>query len=224
MADYTFDFTIFLRYSGLLASGLMVTIALSIGASAIGVVLGIGGALLKRSETAWLRRAADGYVELFRNTPFIVQLFFFYFGLPSLGLRLEAWQCALLAMSINMGAYATEIIRAGLDAVPLGQREAAIALGLQKPILFRFVVLPQAIKIVYPALCGQVIITTLETAVVSKIAVSDLTDAADIIQADTFRSFEVYFFVGAVYLTLTIVVRRGLDWIGRTFVRGFGAA
>jgi polar amino acid transport system permease protein len=219
--NYTFDFTIFLRHAGLLASGLMVTMALAIGATVIGVALGIGGALLKRSDIVWLRRAAEGYVELFRNTPFIVQLFFFYFGLPSLGVRLEAWTCALLAMSINMGAYATEIIRAGLDAVPQGQREAAIALGIQKPIILRFVVLPQAIKIVYPALCSQIIITTLETAVVSKIAVPDLTDAADIIQADTFRSFEVYFFVGAIYLLVTIIVRRCLNWIGRTFVRGF---
>ncbi len=155
--------------------GTAVTLGLTAVASLLGIALGIAGAAAFRSKHIWLRRAIAGYVELIRNTPFIVQMFFLFFGLPSIGLRLSALQAAALAMTINLTAYAIEILRAGLEAVPPGQSEAGRSMGLKPLLIFGFIVLPQALANVYPALVGQITITMLESAVVSQIAVVDLT-------------------------------------------------
>ena len=159
-------------------------------------------------------------MELIRNTPFIVQMFFIFFGLPSMGLRLSALQAAALAMVINLTAYAIEIIRAGLDAVPPGQGEAARSLGLHTFAVFALVVLPQALGNVYPALVGQITITMLESAVVSQIAVVDLTHVADLIQSRNFRSFETYLVVTVIYLILALLLRRLLALAGRSLFAG----
>jgi polar amino acid transport system permease protein len=173
------------------------------------------GAAARRSGLAWCRAAASGYVELIRNTPFIVQLFFVFFGLPSLGLHLNATAAAILAMTINVSAYGTEIVRAGLDAVAPGQREAGRALGLHNLTIFVCIVLPQALRTVFPALVSQMVITMLDSAVVSQIAVRDLTYEADLIQAHTFLSFQTYALVTAIYLGLSILLRRVLGLAGR---------
>ena len=141
-----------------------------------------------------------------RNTPFLVQLFFIFFGLPSLGIRLDPIVAAILAMTLNMAAYTTEIVGAGLDAVPRGQREAALALGLRPRQVFIKIVLPQALKVIFPALTSQIVIMMLESAVVSQIAVRELTYEADMLQARTFRAFETYFVVTMVYLGLSIAL------------------
>ena len=133
-----------------------------------------------------------------------MQLFFIYFGLPAIGIRLDPLTAAILAMTLNMAAYTTEIVGAGLDAVPPGQREAARALGLQPAQVFVKVVLPQALKVIFPALTSQIVIMMLESAVVSQIAVPELTFEADMLQARTFRAFETYFVVTLVYLGLSI--------------------
>ena len=160
-----------------------------------------------------MRSAA--YVELIRNTPFLVQLFFIFFGLPSLGIRLDPIVAAILAMTLNMAAYTTEIVGAGLDAVPRGQREAALALGLRPRQVFVKIVLPQALKVIFPALTSQIVIMMLESAVVSQIAVRELTYEADMLQARTFRAFETYLVVTLVYLGLSIALRRLLVAGGR---------
>jgi polar amino acid transport system permease protein len=144
-----------------------------------------------------------------------VQLFFIFFGLPSLGNRLDPIAAAVLAMTLIIAAYTTEIVGAGLDAVPQGQKEAARALGLHKVQVFLKIVLPQALKVIYPALNSQIIIMMLESAVVSQIAVRELTFEADMLQARTFRPFETYLVVTMVYLGLSIGVRRLLIWFGR---------
>jgi polar amino acid transport system permease protein len=148
------------------------------------------------------------YVEVVRNTPFLVQLFFIFFGLPSLGIRLDPILAAILAMTLNMAAYTTEIVGAGLDAVPKGQSEAAFALGLKPRQVFVKIILPQALKVIFPALTSQVIIMMLESAVVSQIAVRELAHEADLLQARTFRSFETYFVVTLIYLGLSMAMRR----------------
>ena len=147
------------------------------------VALSIGGAVTARWGRRWARFLVLAYVELIRNTPFIVQMFFIFFGLPSLGLRFSALAAAALAMIINLTAYAIELIRAGLDAVPPGQAEAGRSMGLHGLGVFALIVLPQALATVYPALVGQITITMLESAVVSQIAVVDLTHVADLIQS-----------------------------------------
>ena len=201
-----------------LASGVVMTVGLIAVTIVFGGLLSVAGAAARRSRLAWCRAAVSGYVELIRNTPFIVQLFFVFFGLPSLGLHLNATVAAILAMTINVSAYGTEIVRAGLDAVAPGQREAGRALGLRTLIIFVCIVLPQALRAVFPALVSQMVITMLDSAVVSQIAVRDLTYEADLIQAHTFLSFQTYALVTAIYLGLSILLRRVLGLAGRVML------
>jgi polar amino acid transport system permease protein len=198
-----------------LANGVLMTVGLIAVTVVLGGVLSVAGAAARRSRFAFCRAVAAGYVELIRNTPFIVQLFFVFFGLPSLGLRLNAVAAAILAMTINVSAYGTEIVRAGLEAVTPGQREAGQALGLHRLAIFLRIVLPQALRAVFPALVSQMVITMLDSAVVSQIAVRDLTYEADLIQSRTFLTFQTYALATAMYLGLSIVLRRVLGLAGR---------
>ena len=216
---YRLDFGALLQYLSLFLQGTAVTVGLTAVAATIGVALSIGGAAAS-GWRGWARRLVGAYVELIRNTPFIVQMFFVFFGLPSLGIRLSAIGAAVLAMTINLTAYAIEIVRAGIEAVPPGQRESGMALGLRPWLVFGLIVLPQALANVYPALVGQIIITMLESAVVSQIAVVDLTHVADFIQSRNFRAFETYLVVTVIYLLLTLLLRRFLDRVGRRLFAG----
>jgi len=217
---YRLDFGALLQYLSLFLQGTAVTVGLTAVAATLGIALSIGGAAAAGSRLAWARALIGAYVELIRNTPFIVQMFFVFFGLPSLGLRLSAIQAAVLAMTINLTAYAIEIVRAGIEAVPKGQGETGLALGLRPGLVFLLVVLPQALANVYPALVSQIIITMLESAVVSQIAVVDLTHVADFIQSRNFRAFETYLVVTVIYLLLTILLRRLLGRAGRRLFAG----
>ena len=201
-----------------LIDGTLTTIMLIAVTTVLGGLLSVVGAAARRSTVGWYRAAATSYVELIRNTPFIVQLFFVFFGLPTLGVHLNAMVAAILAMTINVSAYGTEILRAGLDAVGPGQREAGRALGLRAPVIFLRIVLPQALRAVFPALASQIVITMLESAVVSQIAVRDLTYEADLIQSRTFLSFQTYAVVTVVYLGLSILLRRALGLSGRVLL------
>src|SRR6185312_16206283 len=202
------DFGALLQYLSLFLQGTAVTVGLTAVAATIGVALSIGGAAAS-GWRGWARRLVGAYVELIRNTPFIVQMFFVFFGLPSLGIRLSAIGAAVLAMTINLTAYAIEIVRAGIEAVPPGQRESGMALGLKPVKVFIYVILPQSLANVYPALVSQIIIIMLESAVVSQIAVMDLTHVADYIQSRTYRAFETYFIIALAYLGMAI----GLRWL-----------
>ncbi|ESX97197.1 amino acid ABC transporter permease [Mesorhizobium sp. LNJC403B00] len=200
---------------GDIARGAATTILLIVVAALVGTLLSILGAAGRRNGPVFVKRAIAVYVEVMRNTPFLVQLFFIFFGLPSLGIRLDPILAAMLAMTLNMAAYTIEIVGAGLDAVPGGQTEAALALGLRPRQVFVKIVLPQALKVIYPALTSQIVIMMLESAVVSQIAVRELTYEADMLQARTFRSFETYFVVTLVYLVLSMALRRLLVTGGR---------
>ncbi len=218
--EYQLDFGALLQYLSYFLEGAAVTLCLTAVASVLGIGIGIAGAAALRSNKWWLQKSVTAYVELIRNTPFIVQMFFIFFGLPSLGLRLSALTAAALAMTINLAAYAIEIIRAGLEGVPAGQTEAAKSMGLRAVLLFRLIELPQAFANVYPALVGQITITMLESAVVSQIAVVDLTHVADFIQSRNFRSFETYLVVTVIYLFLAVVMRRLLVFAGQGLFAG----
>jgi polar amino acid transport system permease protein len=209
------DFGELLPFASVFARGLWLTVQLALVASVLGVALGVLGALARGAAHPIPRLAGGTYVELCRNTPFLVQLFFIFFGLPSIGVRLDPIIAAILAMTLNMAAYTTEIVGAGLDAVPRGQREAALALGLRPRQVFIKIVLPQALKVIFPALTSQIVIMMLESAVVSQIAVRELTYEADMLQARTFRAFETYLVVTMVYLGLSIGLRRLLVAGGR---------
>jgi polar amino acid transport system permease protein len=147
-------------------------------------------------------------------------MFFIFFGLPSLGLKLTAITAAIIAVTVNLTAYCIEIMRAGIEAVPPGQREAGLALGLHPIWVFLSVILPQAIANVYPALVSQIVLTMLESAVVSQIAVMDLTHVADLIQSRNYRTFEAYFVVAVIYLILAVCLRRLLAKMGQRLLAG----
>ncbi len=220
---YGLDFGWLVEGAAEIARGAAMTLLLIVVTTLIGTVLSIFGAAGRRSGHRWLRDAIAAYVEVVRNTPFLVQLFFIFFGLPTLGVRLDPIIAAILAMTLNMAAYTTEIVGAGLDAVPRGQREAALALGLSPRQAFIKIVLPQAMMVIYPALTSQIVIMMLELAVVSQIAVRELTYEADMLQARTFRAFETYLVVTLVYLCLSLAVRRALVAGGRR-VLGVGVS
>ncbi|MER9705026.1 amino acid ABC transporter permease [Mesorhizobium sp. M0204] len=212
---YSLDFGWLAGATGAIARGAATTILLIAVTTLAGTLLSILGAAGRRNGPLLLKRAIGWYVEVIRNTPFLVQLFFIFFGLPSIGVRLDPVLAALLALTLNMAAYTIEIVGAGLDAVPPGQTEAALALGLRPRQVFIKIVLPQALKVIYPALTSQIVIMMLESAVVSQIAVRELTYEADMLQARTFRAFETYFVVTMVYLALSIGLRRLLVGGGR---------
>jgi len=217
---YAFDFSGFVFYADMLARGVAVTLGLTAVSTVLGGLVGIAGAGVGVAGPRWARTLVAAYVELIRNTPFVVQLFFVFFGLPGLGIHIDEVQAAILAMTVNLGAYAIEIVRAGIDSIPRGQVQAAHALGLHGRQVFRYVVLPQAIANVYPALLSQVLIVMLGSAVVSQISVPDLTYAANFIQSRNFRSFESYLIVTATYLLLSFVLRLLLNRLGRGLFAG----
>jgi polar amino acid transport system permease protein len=220
--DYTFQFgEVFADFPELL-SGAALTLSLSLAAMAIGLLVGTLGALALDSGGRVLRAVVRIYVEAIRNTPFLVQLFLVFFGLPKLGIGLDGNQAALLAMSLNLGAYATEIIRAGVDSVGHGQIEAARALGLKPLQIFRRIVLFQALRNVYPPLCSQFILIMLASAIVSAVAAEELSGVANNIQSRTFRSFEIYIVVTGMYLAMTLSVQALLAVIGRLAFAGRG--
>ncbi|MBA6098966.1 amino acid ABC transporter permease [Pseudomonas juntendi] len=217
---YQFDFAPVLAQGDLLLKGALFTLQLTAVGTLFGVALGVIGAVAR----AWRLKPFDVlfgvYVELIRNTPFIVQLFFIFFGLPALGVRLTEWQAAVLAMVINLGAYSTEIIRAGIQAIPKGQLEAAAALAMSRAEAFRHVVLQPALAKVWPALSSQIVIVMLGSAVCSQIATEELSFAANFIQSRNFRAFETYLLTTGLYLIMAIAVRQLLLWFGQRFLMG----
>ncbi|WP_295849632.1 amino acid ABC transporter permease [uncultured Xylophilus sp.] len=214
------DFPAVLAQWPLLLHGLAWTIGLTAVATAIGLALGIAFAWARSAGPAWLRWAVGAYVELIRNTPFIVQLFFVFFGLPAAGVRLSPEAASVIAMVVNLSAYATEIVRAGIDATPRGQIEAAQSLALGRLQIFTRVVLPPALAKVWPAMVSQIIIVMLGSAVCGQISTPELSYAANLIQSRNFRAFESFIVATALYLVLAIALRRLLQWAGPRFVFG----
>lgn len=214
------DFSAVLDQWPLLASGVAVTLALTAVSATVGVVLGVACAWARLHGAAWLKAVVGTYVELIRNTPFIVQLFFLFFGLPGLGIRLSPMTASVLAMVVNLGAYAAEIVRAGVAATPRGQIEAAQSLALSELQVFTRVVLPPSLKRVWPALVSQIIIVMLGSAVCGQISTPDLSYAANLIQSRNFRAFEAFIVATLIYLALSIALRRLLNWAGPRFVFG----
>lgn len=180
------------------------TIQLSFTAMILGLLVAILCAWGKTAGPAWLRWFINVYIEVIRNTPFLIQLFFFFFALPAIGIRWSPYMAALIAMVFNLGAYATEIVRAGIESIPKGQIEAGHALNLSRVEIFRFVVLKPALRAIYPALTSQFILLMLASSVVSVISADDLTSVAANLQSETFRSFEIYIVITGIYLALTL--------------------
>jgi polar amino acid transport system permease protein len=212
---YTFHFAMTADDWAFLLSGALRTALYSIAGMAVGLAIGIGGAMARNSRHSTLRAVSGAYVEFVRNTPLLVQIFLIFFGLPSIGIRLSADVAAIVALTFNFGAYATEIVRAGIEAVPRGEIEAGQSLGLNAFELLRHVILLPALERVYPALISQFTLLMLGSSIVSAIGANELTSAANAIQSRTFRSFEVYALATCFYLGLTFAFRSGFWALAR---------
>lgn len=215
-----FDFAAVLAEWPLLLRGVGWTLALTAVATLAGAVLGTACAWARSQGPAMLAAPAAAYVELVRNTPFIVQLFFVFFGLPSAGIKLSPEAASFIAMTLNLGAYATEIIRAGIEATPRGQVEAAQSLAMDRWQIFSRVVLPPALKKVWPALVSQIVIVMLGSAVCGQISTPELSYAANLIQSRNFRAFESFIVATVVYLVLAVALRWLLNRLGPRLIFG----
>ncbi len=193
-----------------LLQGALLTLEVSVLAIVIASLLGVVGAVMRLSKTPLLSAIGGAYVEIFRNTPLLVQIFFMFFGLARVGIRLSAFHAGLLALSLYTGAYNTEVFRAGLEAVPRGLHEAATALGLKPWQRFRFVVLPVAVRISLPALGNNFIALVKNSSLVSTIGIVELTFLARDLEAWTFRSFEIYALATIIYLVMVLFLSAGL--------------
>jgi polar amino acid transport system permease protein len=215
---HSLDFSVVYENAPALLWGCLGTLGLAFAGMALALVIGVLGVLARASRIAPLRLATIAFIEVIRNTPFLVQIFFIFFVLPYAGLRLNPTVTAVIALGINGGAYAIEIIRGGVQAIPRGQVEAGLALGLHRLQVFRLVVLKPALRAIYPALTSQFILLTLTTSICTSVAAYELTSVAQRIESDTFRSFEVYFSITFLYLAMSWLLMTGFAAIaGRAF-------
>ena len=204
---YELQFAPVLKFWPEIAQGALNTLVLSAESIALGVAIGLAAAVGRTDGPRWLGHLVGLYVELFRNTPLLVQLFLVFFGLPLIGLAFTADTAAFLAISLNLGAYSTEIFRAGLQAIPKTQIEAGLALGMSRLQVIRYVVVVPALRVVYPALTGQLTLTLLGTSIASAISAKELTAAGSVVESFTFRSFETYSVIAAIYIAMTFAFR-----------------
>lgn len=205
--NHVLDFADVISAWRMFLDGLLMTLMLSSAAFTGGLVVGIIGAAGCVYGSDWLKRCIIIYVEVVRNTPLLVQLFLIFFGLPQLGIRFDGVTAAIITFIINLGAYLTEIMRAGFESVPEENIEAGASLGLSGVEIFRHIVLFPALKNMVPALASQFIFFILATAIVSQIAVPDLFYVGSLISSRTFRDFEVYILVAGLYLALSLMLR-----------------
>jgi polar amino acid transport system permease protein len=201
------------RWPSFLA-GAALTLELAAFATVLGALLGTLAAVGRGTHSALISGACKVYVEAIRNTPLLVQIFLVYFGLASLGLKLSAFTVAVAALTINVGAYTAEIMRAGFEAIPRGQIEAAEGLALSRLQIYWHIILLPAIEKVYPALTSQFVLLMLASSVCSQISAEELTAVANYIQSDTYRAFETYIIVAVLYVILSLVMRAGFWGLG----------
>jgi len=185
--------------------GAVATLQMSGVAVLLGLIIAIFCALGRLSKRRFLRVPAAAYVETIRNTPFLVQLFYVYFGLVAIGINLDAFTVAILTLTINCGAYCTEIIRAGIQSIHRGQTEAGLSLGMTHWQVFRHVILMPTLRTVWPPLASQFIATMLGSSVVAVISAEELTYAGMLLESRTFRTFEIFFVIAILYFAMARV-------------------
>lgn len=215
--EYKFDFAPVIAGLPDLLWGCAGTMGLALAGMLLATLIGVAGVVLRDSPIAAVRWAVIAFVEVIRNTPFLVQIYFIFFALPLAGIRLDPTPTAIIALGVNGGAYAIEIIRGGVQAIHKGQIEAGLALGLQKLQVFRLVVLKPALRTIYPSLVSQFILLTLTTSIASAISAYELTSVAQRIESDSFKSFEVYGTVTVLYLAISTLMLLGFGQLGKRF-------
>ncbi|MGW8194099.1 MAG: amino acid ABC transporter permease [Desulforhopalus sp.] len=201
--QYLFSITDTGISGGPLMAGLKVTLIISLLSLIFSLLIGLITALFRLSSSFIARGLATVYLEISRNTPLLIQIFFIYFVLGPM-LDLDRFVAAILALSLFEGAYASEIFRSGIQSVDSGQVEAANSLGLTTFAIYRLIIIPQAIRIILPPLTNQAVSLIKDSALVSTIAIYDLTMHAQTLIAETYLTFEIWFTVAAMYLTITL--------------------
>jgi His/Glu/Gln/Arg/opine family amino acid ABC transporter permease subunit len=211
---YSFDWGVLWRYREQLVGGFSLTLALSVlglaGALGVGVLAGASA----ESERRWPRGIAAAYIEIARNVPLLVHLYFWYLGLTAL--RLPAFWCGVLGLALYSGAYVAEIVRSGLQGVPAGQRTAGLASGLSRRQILRHIVYPQALRIVAPSLAGLFSQLIKDSSLASVISVAELTFVAGAIEGGTFRTFEAYIGITVLYLVVVTAISQITLWTLRS--------
>lgn len=204
----------------LLMQGLKMTIILTIVSIAIALVLGVVFGLMRVSRAIWLRAIGTTYVDIFRGTPLLVQAFFIYFGIPAaLGFQMSAMTAGIITLSLNAGAYMTEIVRGGIQSVDKGQMEASRSLGIGYLPTMRRVILPQAIRTMIPSYINQFVITLKDTSILSVIGIAELTQTGRIIIARNFQSFNMWLIIGVIYFIVIMALTKLSDRLEKRLVK-----
>lgn len=186
-----------------LLEGTRMTLALTAASFSLSIVVGLVVCVCRMSRTAALSRAATFYIEVVRGTPLLLQLFYIYYALPEVGIRLPAFGAGVAGLTINFGAYLAELFRAGIQSIPAGQVEAARSTGLSERDALRHVVLPQAVRVVFPALANYALVMVKESSLVAVLSVRELMRAGELLASATFRTMTVYTLVGVIYLAVS---------------------
>jgi polar amino acid transport system permease protein len=214
---YQLDPSIIIKHLPLFLKGVFLTVEISFFAIIIGLPIGILAAVGRTSRFKILNLVGAVYVEVFRNTPLLIQIFIIFFGLPGIGIKLSPYVSGLTALVLYVGAYNTEVIRAGLEAVPRGQIEAAKSLGLTGVQTFLYVIIPQTLRISLPALGNNWVALVKNSSLVSVIGMVELTWVALDLNALTFRSFELFGAATIFYLILIFILINIQSYVERRF-------
>ena len=203
----SFNFRPLWRYEDAFIEGILTTLKLAFQAGAIGLVLGLVCALLLGRNNRLITLIIRSYIELIRNTPPVIQIFIIFFVLPTIGLRLPPFEASVVALTLYFGAFVTEIVRSGLSSIPRSQLEAGHCLGLTSIQVFLHVTMLPALRNIYPSLTSQFILLLLGTSVASFISTEELFHTAAFVDSRTFRSFEVYALISALYVAMVVAFR-----------------
>jgi len=199
------DFTSIVPYMPLLIKGALVTIQFSVLALFFGTIFGVFIGTMRIAPNRIMSSIAASYIYVIRGTPLLIQLYFIYFGLPSIGIYLSAFVSGVLGLTINAAGYIGEIVRGGVEAIPKGQWEAGKVLGLSHDKTLRFIILPQALRNMLPPLGNEFVTLIKESSLLSTIAILELTMAGQQIRSKTFAAFETFIVIGLIYLIMTSV-------------------
>lgn len=213
---YEFFFVLMPRYMPFLLEGAVTTILISVTSMTFAVILGLLVALGRLSRLRLLRYVLAAYVDIWRNVPLIVQLLVIYFSLPQLGISLPGFWAGVLGLSLNVGAYLSEVFRAAIGSVDSGQRDAGLSIGMSRVTIYQRVILPQALRVAMPTIGGYFIALLKDSALVSYIAVNELLRNGTIIISNTFKSMEIYLMVAMIYFIISFISARIVAYIERS--------
>ncbi|MCF6178178.1 MAG: amino acid ABC transporter permease [Geopsychrobacter sp.] len=213
-----FNFMVIFEYLPLFLSGLKSTFLISLVTLVLALITGIIACSMRISGIKTLQYPAIAYIEIMRSTPLLIQIYFLYFGLPSLGIVVPEIQTGIIALMLNSGAYIAEILRAGIKSVDQGQIEAGLSSGLNYVQRMRFIILPQALGVTVPPLLGQAIVMVKDTALLSLISVAELTRSGQTMTSERFMPAEAFLTVAFFYMCIYFCLKYLADWSQRKLI------